>query len=287
MENRKTVKFLGNALVAMIVTFPQVEATAAVVDGAFIPTIAETKLGDIVAVYHVSTPWAKAIVAVPTKFNSEIIFIPKINVAESKKVFTNLVLTKKAFLVEAFKAAEAAEISEAYYLEEDKKKALEAAAAKAKAAKEEAEAYAKHEAQAKALHEKIMAEGKAAKAFLDELLATIEIGNTIYNVSGNVTGKVTKVDQNLYGYYIKEKFIPMYEAVSEENMVEATFNNTEPDKVISRNLFNKKMAALKAAGLDYKAVEAANYKPEFKFVQDNLNGCDKDENGNFVYFANK
>ena len=279
MENKKTVKFIGNAIVALVVTFPAVEATAAVVDGAFIPTVAETKEGDTVAVYHVGTPWAKANVAVPTNFDSDMTFIPKINAAESKKAFTNLVLIKRVFLVEALEAAKKAEISEA-------------AAAKAKAAKEEAEAYAKHEAQAKALREKIKAEGQAAKKFLDELLLTVEVGNIIYKSDKKSAGKVTKIDKNLYGYYAKDKgkeeiFVPMHEAVKEENMVEATFNGTEPEKVISRNLFNKKMGAIKAAGLDYKAVEAANYKPEFRFVQDNLNGANKDENGEFVHFATR
>ena len=292
MENKKTVKFIGNAIVALVVTFPAVEATAAVIDGAFIPTVAETKEGETVAVYHVSTPWAKANVAVPTNFDSDMTFIPKFNAVESKKAFTNLVLTKRVFLVEALEAAKKAEIAEAAAIEEDKKKAAEAAAAKAKAAKEEAEAYAKHEAQAKALREKIKAEGQAAKKFLDELLLTVEVGNIIYKSDKKSAGKVTKIDKNLYGYYAKDKgkeeiFVPMHEAVKEENMVEATFNGTEPEKVISRNLFNKKMSAIKAAGLDYKAVEAANYKPEFRFVQDNLNGANKDENGEFVHFATR
>ena len=201
-------------------------------------------------------------------------------------------LIKRVFLVEALEAAKKAEISEAAAIEEDKKKAAEAAAAKAKAAKEETEAYAKHEAQAKALREKIKAEGQAAKKFLDELLLTVEVGNIIYKSDKKSAGKVTKIDKNLYGYYAKDKgkeeiFVPMHEAVKEENMVEATFNGTEPEKVISRNLFNKKMGAIKAAGLDYKAVEAANYKPEFRFVQDNLNGANKDENGEFVHFATR
>ena len=44
-----------------------------------------TKEGDTVAVYHVGTPWAKANVAVPTNFDSDMTFIPKINAAEKSK----------------------------------------------------------------------------------------------------------------------------------------------------------------------------------------------------------
>ena len=289
MEKNTNTKFVGNAKVAKAVIIAAIAAV--IVDGITIPAANGIQKDDEVAIYHVSDAFAKTFVAVPTKFDSETKFVSRITEEAAKKAFTKLACTRKSFIAEAVKAAEAAEAKEESLVEEEKKAAKEAEIAKAKAAKEEAEAQAKHEAAAKAWRAKVKAEGEEAKTFLEQRLTTIEIGKIIYKADGKITGKVEELDKNLFGYYIKKAkekiFISMYETCTEEAMVEATFNGTEPEKVISRNLFNKKMDAIKAAGLDYKTQEAANYKPEFRFVQDNLNGADKDENGNFVHFANK